>query len=111
MDEELRSRNPILRDARDTIEWERGVDTDSSKFEGVNFQVPDEVYYMKWRITGNAYRGQSGMNAQYDFHMEFRLMKEEEGTMRDFKADLEVIYAAEWHLKGGVSFFTTIFQQ
>ena len=91
--------NPILTPAMAEIEWIRGVDTDFSKFPGIDFQIPDEIYSMKWKCNFSLYGYAGKRTANVPFHIVFKFNKAPEGTDRDFKNDLEVIYATEWKLK------------
>ena len=99
MGQDLINRNPIIDEASKGIEWSRGVDGDDySKFAGTGFEPSAEVYSIKWRNVFRTYQGQRGPTARHDPKLDIVLTKEAEGTERDFKADLDLIYAIDWAL-------------
>ena len=68
-EEDVLALNPILDRAKSGIEWIRGIDTDFSKFDGINFEPDHKVYSIKW--TQNCTFGKDRVEHSYGYHREF----------------------------------------
>ena len=93
----ISSSNPILARSAAGIHWSAETDVDASKFDGINFVPSADILSISWWNSNKAGQSQNGISVYHNFRIEINLKPSE--TMRDFKADLEVIYATEWALK------------
>lgn len=99
---EISRKNPIINRAKVGIEWIRNVDTHKPKFDGISFTPAPGIYSIKWinhfdtRTTLPPYNNHI---VYHDFEIEITLNKSPDGLDRNFQADLDTIYAAEWALK------------
>lgn len=89
----LINKNPILTQAQAGISWSCLTDEDAMKFTGIDLVISSEILQLNWKNTITVDSGSV-------FHaFEISIILKKHAGRRNFRADMEVVYATEWAIK------------